>query len=287
MSADTEETYPDNKVYTFKMFPFEREGKRLCISGSGIGYLIDYAKDEIAAALDQGITNTADFEKSLRKIMRELYERDFQLYPVDHDHERQIQLLVGVQFIDETNGSWLRPALFECQSNLVTAPRTPAQMVRILGAGELLLETARQLISWGLDTELAEHVSLYVMYEAKRRLTGVGGKTHIFTMKKDGTHNYYRGSHLGEREAVLAGFNGVMQLLLFALEPSVSNAKAEDFIKSVRKWLWGARKYLAKIEQGKIANPATITIQNSQISMLMRKLRTGVKSGPDTSVLKQ
>src|SRR5580704_5319398 len=252
MAADTEETYPDSKVYTFKLFPFDRDGKRLCVTGSGVGYLIDYAKDEIVCALDSGLTNVTDFEKSLRKIMRDLYEKDFSLYPVDHDSERQIQLLVGVQFVSESKPtSWLEPTLFECQSNLVTVPKNPSQRARILGVGALLQETARQFANWGLNVELAERVTLYLMYEAKRRLAGVGGKTHIFTMRNDGTFGYYRGKHLGEQESVLAGFNGVTQLLLFALEPSVSDSKADDFINSVRKWLKEARRYLAKVEQGK------------------------------------
>lgn len=278
MAADTEETYPDNKVYAFKLFPFERKGKRMCIAGSGIGYLIDYAKDEIASALDCGLTNVAEFEKSLRRIMRELYERDFALYPVDHDSERQIQLLVAVQFVNESDSSsWLEPALFECQSNLVTAPKNPAQRSRILGVGALLQETARQFASWTLNVELAERVSLYLMYEAKRRLAGVGGKTHIFTMRNDGTFEYYRGKHLGEQEAVLAGFNGVAQLLLFALEPSVPGTKADDFINTAKTWLKGARRYIAKAEQGKVVNPSVITIQNKEISKIMKKLRNPIK----------
>jgi len=204
MSADTEESYPDNKVYTFKLFPFERGGKRLCVAGSGIGYLIDYAKDQIVSDLDSGLTNVVDFEKRLRVIMREVYKKDFNLYPVDRQSERQIQLLVGVQFTDESNASsWLPPTLFECQSNLVTVLTNPAQRGRILGAGELLKETAVQFANWGLNVELAERASLYILYEAKRRLTGVGGKTHIFTMRNDGTFEYYRGKHLREQEAVL------------------------------------------------------------------------------------
>lgn len=274
MAADTEESYPENKVYTFKLFPFEREGKRLCVAGSGIGYLIDYAKDEIANALDSGIANVIEFEKRLREIMHKLYRSDFRLYPVDHDSERQIQLLVGVQFVDESNSSeWLTPVLFECQSNLVTIPKNPAQRARILGTGELLQETARQFSHWGLDVELAERVCLYIMYEAKRRIAGVGGKTHIFTMRSDGRHGYYRGKHIGEEEAVLAGFNGVTQLLLLALEPSLPSTKADDFISTAAKWLKEARRYLTKVEQGKVVNPSVITMQNKEISKLMRRLR--------------
>ncbi len=275
MAADTEETYQDEKAYTFKLFPVEREGKRLCVAGAGLGYLIDYAKDEIISALDSGINNAVAFEKRLREIMRELYQRDFALFPVDQESDRRIQLLVGVQFTEEQKASsWLRPSVFECQSNLVTVLTNPAQRGRILGAGELLKETALQFSNWGLDVELAERVCLYVMYEAKRRLAGVGGKTHIFTMRSDGRFGYYRGKHIGEEEAVLAAFNGITQLLLFALEPSVSDRKANDFVNTARKWIRDARRYLARVEQGKVPNLSSITIQNSEISKLMRRLRS-------------
>jgi hypothetical protein len=275
MAADTEETYPDNKVYTFKLFPFDREGKRLCVAGSGIGYFIDYAKDQIASALDSGVTNVADFEKRLRLIMREAYKKDFNLYPVDHQSERQIQLLVGVQFTDESNASsWLPPTLFECQSNLVTVLTNPAQRGRILGTGMLLNETAVQFSNWGLNVKLAELVSFHIMHEAKRRLAGVGGKTHIFTMRNDGTFGYYRGKHLAEVEAVLTGFTGISQLLLLALEPSVSDSKANDFLDTAKKWIKDARRYLTKVEQGKITSPTVVTMQSREIKKMMRRLRS-------------
>ncbi len=279
MAADTEETYPDNKVYTFKLFPVERPGKRLCVAGSGVGYLIDYAKDQIITALDSGLTNEADFHERLREIMRGLYEKDFTLYPVDRQSERQMQLLVGVQFTDPANpASWLRPSLFECQSNLVTLLTNVAQRGRILGAGELLKETVVQFANWGLDVELAWRVSLYVMYEAKRRLAGVGGKTHIFTMRNNGTFDYYRGKHLREQEAVLDGFTGITQLLFLALEPSLPDGKAADFLSTAKKWLTDARQYLAKVEQGKVASPTVITIQNREISKMIRQIRSVKRS---------
>ena len=282
MAADTEETYQDEKAYTFKLFPVERDGKRLCVAGAGLGYLIDYAKDEIISAIDSGIANVGAFDKRLREIMRELYQRDFALFPVDQESDRRIQLLVGVQFTDE-KAAWLRPSVFECQSNLVTVLTNPTQRGRILGAGELLKETALQFSNWGLDVELAERVCLYVMYEAKRRLAGVGGKTHIFTMRNDGRHGYYRGKHIGEEEAVLAAFNGITQLLLFALEPSVSDRKADDFVNTAKKWIKDARRYLAKVEQGKVPNLSLITIQNSEVSKLMRRLRSIERSDAQKS----
>lgn len=272
MAADTEETYPDNKAYSFKLFPVERDDKRLCVSGAGGGYLIDYAKDQIVAALDAGIADMASFEIRLREVMRNLYEKEFPLYPVDHESERQIQLLVGAQF--KGRSAWFLPSLFECQSNLVTKLTNVAQRGRILGSGEVLKETVAQFARWGLDVELAELVSFYIMYEAKRNFSGVGGKTHVFTMRRDGTTNYYTGRHLRERESVLDGFRGIAQLLLFALEPSVSENKANDFVDTAKKWIKDMRRYLQKVESGKVPSPTLITIQNRESLKMMRKLKS-------------
>lgn len=281
MAADTEETYPDNKVYTFKLFPVEREKKRLCVAGSGIGYLVDYAKDQIVSAFDSGLTNVADFEERLRSVMHDLYTTDFTLYPADRDSDRQIQLLVGVQFASESHtGLWMPPTLFECQSNLVTVLKNPAQRGRILGAGVVLSETAAQFANWGLDVELAERASLYLVYEAKRRLTGVGGRTHIFTMRNNGTFEHYRGRNLREQEAVLDGFNGITQLLLLTLEPTLSERKASDFLDTARKWIKDTRRYLAKVERGKFPSPTVVTMQNRGISKMMRRMRSLESSVP-------
>jgi cell wall-associated NlpC family hydrolase len=96
-------------------------------------------------------------------------------------------------------------------------------------------------------------------------------------MKNDGTFVYYRGKHLAERESVLAGFERITQLLLLSLEPSVSESKANDFTNTAKKWIKDARRYLTKIEQGKIPNPNIVTIQNGEISKLMRRASRAVK----------
>jgi hypothetical protein len=50
--------------------------------------------------------------------------------------------------------------------------------------------------------------------------------------------------------------------------------RADDFINSARKWLKDARRYLLKVEQGKVTNPSLMTIQSKDISKLMRHLRS-------------
>lgn len=52
LAADSEETFDGgNKVFMHKLFPFTRPTWRACVAGSGTGYLIDYAKDKIIAAI--------------------------------------------------------------------------------------------------------------------------------------------------------------------------------------------------------------------------------------------
>jgi hypothetical protein len=147
IAAETEESYADNKVYTHKLFPFVRATWRLGVAGAGSGYLIDYAKDKIAEALDAGgITNTVKFRASLEKILAGLYRKEFKVFPLKSRH---IQLLVSVQFSNPVDSTrWLDPALFECQSNLVTIIKQ--QKSSVLGTGELVKELAVQFADWGL-----------------------------------------------------------------------------------------------------------------------------------------
>jgi len=90
LAADTEETYQQDKAYSHKLFPVDRPNCNLCVAGSGVGYLIDYAKDKIVSAVDSGLQNSADFETRLISILDQLYREDFRLYPVDEQSQRQI-----------------------------------------------------------------------------------------------------------------------------------------------------------------------------------------------------
>jgi len=61
LAADTEEVYGEShdKAYAHKLFPAERKNANLCVAGAGPGYLIDYAKDQIVAALETCTDNLA------------------------------------------------------------------------------------------------------------------------------------------------------------------------------------------------------------------------------------
>jgi hypothetical protein len=250
IAADTEESFSQgaDKAYAHKMFPVEREDSRLCVAGSGSGYLIDYANDQIVSTLDSGTQKTvAEFKRSLEEVLNGLYQNEFTHYPVESKAELRLQLLVGVQFKIQ-DSTWTRPTLFECESNLVT-PIGRTKQSCILGIGELLKQTGIQFTGWGLTTTLAELVSVYVIHEAKRRYGGVGGKTHLFTMKNDGTFNYDRGRKSSDLEPTVERFERVAQMLMLCLDPSMPDARAKDLFNNAERWMKNERKHLHKIQR--------------------------------------
>jgi hypothetical protein len=280
MAADTEESYGDNKAYANKLFPVERVNSRLCVAGSGLGYLIDYANERIVSILDSGTKTVSDFESALKSILDELYSEKFRIYPVESPSDLRIQLLIGVQFSSETDTpTWSLPALFECQSNLVTPIKRTKQSC-ILGVGELLKEIGLQLAGWGLETRQAEWASIYLIQQAKRRYGGIGGKTHIYTMRTDGTFSYNRGRNHYEKEAVLEAFTRTCQLLMLSLDTSVPDARSRDFLDAARKWLVSARQHLQKLERGKPKH-ASVEIRSREIDKMLRQIRSARRSASE------
>jgi hypothetical protein len=192
-----------------------------------------------------------------------------------------IQLLVGVQLASE--GQWERPALFECQSNLVI-PIQRTKQSSILGAGEVLKQAGIQFAGWGLDVKLAEWASLYLIHQAKRRFGGVGGKTHLFTMKTDGTFFYDRGFNSKEKEALLENFDRTCQLFMLSLSPSLTDSQSKDLIDSAKQWLSDARKHIKKVERERgQAKHESIEIRNREMEKLMRRLRSTTRSASQDS----
>jgi hypothetical protein len=272
LAADSEETYDKHlKVYTHKLFPFERKTWRAVVAGSGPAYLIDYAKDKIIAALHAGLKNENEFYESLSKILDGLYKNEFKLYPFASPEESVIQQLVGVQFFDESASLWMMPALFECQSNLVT--KVKQGQSRVLGMGETVKETGVNFADWRLTAELAEWASISVIHEAKRRLGGVGGKTHVFRIMKDGTWVDRFGRGIPETEQILEILPKINQLITFSISPLVSDSKSKDLLDGVKRWLAAARKELKDLEvrRGK-QKFRVIEIRNRELDKMIRQI---------------
>ena len=83
IAADTEESYGKDKAYTHKLFPVERAHSRLCVAGSGLTYLIEYANEQIVSAFDSELKNVGQFYSSLRDVLARLYAGPFKDYPTD------------------------------------------------------------------------------------------------------------------------------------------------------------------------------------------------------------
>ena len=133
IAADTEETYGDDKAYSHKLFPIERPTSRLCVAGAGLGYLIDYANEQFVSAIDDdGIKTIAEFRDRIADILDGAYQEDgkFTRFPVERPIDSRVDLVVAVQFYDETEKEWKRPALFECRSNVVTSNPKEQTMLR-------------------------------------------------------------------------------------------------------------------------------------------------------------
>ena len=246
LAADSEETYGDLKMYAHKLFPFERDTWRVGIAGAGPSYFIDYAKDKIIAALHGEIRDENDFHDSVSKILDGLYKNEFKRYPSEKPTDLVMQLLVGVQFLNQSDSSWTSPALFECQSNLVT--KVKLGQSRVFGMGEFIKELGVQFADWKLTAELAEWACICVIYEAKRRFGGVGGKTHVFRMMKDGTWADRLGQGIPETEVILEILPKIHQLIAFSISPLVSDSKSRDLLDAVKRWLAAARRELKDLE---------------------------------------
>jgi hypothetical protein len=277
VAADSEETYSGgNKVYAHKLFPFNRPTWRACVAGSGTSYLIDYAKDKIISAVHAGLKNENEFHDGL-------YKKEFKRFPADSAQERAIQLLVGIQFLNEPNSTWMPPALFECQANLVTIVKQGD--VRVLGIGEAVKELGVQFATWRLTADLAEWASVYVIHEAKKRFGGVGGKTHTFRIMKDGTFVDTFGGNIFKKEQIFDGLARINQLLAFSLSPSLTDSKSKDLVDAAKRWLVVARRGVQKIERehGKEKHNV-IEIRDREIDRMIRqisKLSSSEVSTPD------
>jgi hypothetical protein len=281
IAADTEETYGEDKAYSHKLFPIERPTCRLCVAGAGLGYLVDYANEQFVSAIDDDeIQDVEQFRDRIADILEHAYQDGgkFTRFPVERLIDSRVDLVVGVQFFDKNEKIWTLPALFECRSNMVTRILKNKQCC-VVAAGEVLKQTAIQLSGLGLDSGLAEWACLYLVHEAKRRFGGVGGKTHLFTMRRDGTFSYDRGRLWNEREAILENLNRAIQPLILSLSPSLAKDDTRRLIRGSMNWFISAKRHIDKVDKnvGK-AKHEFLQVPNKDLEKFMKQLRATTRS---------
>jgi hypothetical protein len=191
IAADTKESYgSDGHTYVNKIVVDTHiisrtlrnpkvESPYMAIVGSGDGAVVDHIvghiRDIFHATADSGLVV---FQKALAELMPRLYASEaFTAYPHTDATELYTQFLVAVR-----PNYRERAALFQINSSLVEEVHSG---IRIIGCGTMQ-EMATELASMNLDRWDSEVAALYLISEAKRHYSMVGGLTHIYSLPNPG-----------------------------------------------------------------------------------------------------
>jgi len=195
LAADTKESYGENDhTYINKIevdwhtFPSAQSRPKtqsayIAIVGSGDGYLIDHITGQIKRIFHETADSDMEvFGKALSELMPCLYASPaFTAYPHSDITDLYTQFLIAVRLNNR------QPAtLFETNSSLVN--EVLHNSLRIIGCGTMK-ETANELIMPDLSRDSmydAKVAALYLIYEAKRHYSSVGGLTHIYHLPHPG-----------------------------------------------------------------------------------------------------
>jgi hypothetical protein len=235
LSADTQESYGSEKSYVSKLFPCNMPHARLIVAGSGIGPLIDYAKDKIFefSASNPEITKQ-EFKSCLGDLMNELYENEFRRYPLDQN--KATDLLVAVQLRNEA------PFMLVVDSTLVSEATS-----RVIGIG-LMTPIAAQFQGMGLTCGQAMWACMYMVREAKLRYEGVGGNTQIIGIRNNEIVTE-RNWDMPQREQFLGRMEPIMRLLFIAMVPASSDHLLDAILETTEELVRHSRKELTGIDQ--------------------------------------
>ena len=186
IAADTKESYGEsdhtyvNKIELVRHFiehshrP-KTQAAYAAIVGSGDASLIDHIVGHIKKAFQENVnSDLSAFRQSLSELMPRLYASDaIASYPHSDPSDLYTQLLVAVR-----PNYREKAALFLINSSLVD--EVP-EGVRIIGMGTMQ-ETANEVNLLKLNMYESATAALYLIYEAKRHYSYVGGVTHVYSI---------------------------------------------------------------------------------------------------------
>lgn len=186
VAADTKESYGEsdhtyvNKIEVVRHIipPGHRpntESAYAAIVGSGDGYLVNHIVEHIKSIFhDTANADLSAFRQALIELMPRLYASEaFSSHPHSDVMDLYTQLLVAAR-----PNYREKAALFLINSSLVDEVYSG---VRIIGCGTMQ-ETAHELDVMNLDMRESATAALYLIYEAKRHYSHVGGVTHIYSL---------------------------------------------------------------------------------------------------------
>ena len=186
IAADTKESYGEsdhtyiNKIEVARHFiEHSRRPKTqaayAAIVGSGDAALVDHIVGHIKKTFQDSVNaDLSVFRQSLFELMPKLYASDaIAAYPHSEPSDLYTQLLVAARPNYRENAT-----LFLINSSLI---EEVTRGVRIIGCGTMQ-ETAQELDLLSLNMYDSATAALYLIYEAKRHYSYVGGVTHIYSL---------------------------------------------------------------------------------------------------------
>jgi len=261
IAADTKESYGEsdhtyvNKIEVVQHItpPAHRprtESAYAAIVGSGDGYLVDHIVGQIKNIFHANANAGLDvFRHALVELMPRLYASEaFTSYPHSDVTDLYTQLLVAAR-----PNYREKAGLFLINSSLVDEVHSG---VRIIGCGTMQ-EAAHELDVMNLDMSDSATAALYLIYEAKRHYSSVGGVTHVYSLPHPPSvpgpgqsPQVERVLDQGIKESLFAQLRGWHhRITLTVASPTISKESYALVMKSLPKDLRRIRKEFEALEK--------------------------------------
>lgn len=258
LAADTRESFGEDihayvgKIETVKQYknPSSRpntEAAYAAIVGSGASTIVEYIVPQIRRTfINCAHKELSEFEQALTELMPNLYSNDpLVAYPHTEPFEMQTEFLV-VARPDRFSSA----AMFLVNSSLVRRVDYGAHVIGCVP----MQETANELGILGLTCDQAVLAATYLIYDAKRRYSSVGGPTHIYTLPhaRPGSSLPYTERYWdqGSKESIFGELRRFFQRLTVALgDPTTSDEQFSEEMTGVLKDLHRIRQDFRKIDE--------------------------------------
>jgi hypothetical protein len=243
LAADTEESYQETKTSVNKVNVIYGSACHAGIAGSGDSYLIEFMVPKIRKILRSGLHDYEQVQTHLQQLMAAIYaSNELQSYPADAPKDKYVDLLVACRIPQK------EAALFIINSSLVT--RAPSLGAYVIGCGPLrdVAEELGRLCTSSVSR--SAWAALYLVYLAKQRYQGVGGKTHVLKIWNDGRIEDERVWDQARREHFFSTsrmLNNIMMLEITDLEQT--DKEFNSHLRRLAKEMRDLRKQIREIEE--------------------------------------
>jgi len=224
MMADTEETTSQyTKSDCDKLYHFSSPSGTVLTGGAGDGHMIDCANQALQKHFSGGLPGTPDVPlngqivlNGLNAFAQKFFSETAVGYAESGIEYPDFELLIAVNIHREqtllfklfrNTALWLAPPRHEC-----------------IGSGVVQLHPMLRDFRFITTTETALFCGIKMMYQAKRILQGVGGKTEAIALRNDGATHYFGTDNTARIEELVVNFEEFLGKFVYT---SVSNVSKE------------------------------------------------------------